>query len=364
MPKMAKSDEGMAKREGMLSDNPELVKEVSAIFGDTLKLDDPPAEPVAAPTPGASADERPAEVTPPGTPEADTTDYKAEALKLRAEREADREEWQRQREGMVAALAGKRRERREAHQQPLSQAQQTSAASQGIALKWNEKGEAFIDPASMAALRMPEDEIERRIEARVNERLAPMEQERLRTAILSEDPARLTPILGELDFAYRHLDSMVQFKQQEMDARPFSGVEEAVNFIEYSGVADKFRAQYPHIAPDRESIREFVLSANRPNAETVKAFVRKVADRKSPVQNVAASAPTAFEPPPQSLDPNKPRSHADRGGKAPANEGNSMERELSDLSDKASKQGAWSLSDPERERLGWLTRTLSKRKAS
>lgn len=353
---MARSEEGMAKREGMLADDPAISKEV----GDLLGIADAPAEPApeSAPAPEAS----PAEVAPEvaAEPAPDTTDYKAEFERLKAEASAREQEWQKQREGMVAALAGKRRERREASaQQPLTQAQQTTAQTQGIPLKWNEKGEAFIDPAQF---RVSDDEIERRIEARVREKLEPIEQERLRSAIVSEDPARLTPILGEIDFSYRYLDSLVQFKQQEMGSEPFHGIDDAVNFIEFSGVGDKFRSQYPHIAPDRASLIEFLTASNRPTAEGVRAFVKKVAERKSPPPTPRAAA--AFEPPPNPLDPSKPRPHADRGGKAPPNEGNSMERELNDLTEKASKQGAYSLTDTERDRLGWLTKTLTKRKAS
>ena len=357
---MAKSEEGQAQREGMLADKPEVLKEVEAIFGSTSEAEPPPPpKEETPPEPDSPAPETPAAGVP------DPTDYKAELAAVLAEREKERLDWQKQREGMVSALSGRRRERREAAQQsPLSQAQQTTAQSQGIALKWNEKGEAFIDAASMAQFRVPEEEIERRIESRVREHLEPIERERLRSAVVSEDPGRLTPILGELDFAYRHLDSMVQFKQHEMGSDPFKSIEEAVSFIEYSGVADKFRAQYPHIAPDANSVREFMLSALRPNAESLRSFVKMVADRKNPAAPRQEARPQGFEPPPSVLDPNKPRPHAERGGKAPAHEGNSMERELADLIEKANKQGAWSISETERERMGWLTKTLSKRKAS
>lgn len=313
-----------------------------------------PEAPVAE-TPEAPAAEVPAE---------DTTDYKAETEKLRAELQAQREEHQKQREGMLRAADSSRWQRRfggGAPQQPLTQAQTTTAASQGVALKWNEKGEAFIDPTTLAGLRTPDEEIERRIEARVSERLAPMEQERMRNAILSDDPVRLTPILGELDFTYRHLDSLVQFKQQEMGSAPFASIDEAVNFIEFSGVADKFRAQYPHIAPDRASMGEFISSAIRPTAETVRAFVKKVADRKSPAALRQSEAAPAFDAPPQQLGADKPRPHAERGGSAPAKQGSSMDRELEDLMGKASSKGEWSLSQQERERVSWLTRAIQKR---
>lgn len=346
----------------------ESVKAFEQAFGEEAPdLKEAPPEPEAAapvetPEAPVADDTTEAPAADEAAPAAEP-DWKAETEKLRVELAAQREEHQKQREGMLRAADSSRWQRRFGGQaqQPLTQAQTTTAASQGVALKWNDKGEAFIDPTALAGLRTPDEEIERRIEARVSERLAPMEQERLRNAVLADDPVRLTPILGELDFTYRHLDSLVQFKQQEMGSAPFASLDEAVNFIEFSGVADKFRAQYPHIAPDRASMGEFISSAIRPTAETVRAFVKKVADRKSPAALRQSEAAPAFDAPPQQLGADKPRPHAERGGSAPAKQGTSMDRELEDLMGKASSKGEWSLSPQERERVSWLTRAIQKR---
>lgn len=366
--KATDSEVGIAAREGLLASDPKNVAEVDAIFGVQQPREEPAAEPEAkaAPEPEVIIKAKP-EAAPAdsGTPAAAVEiDYKAKFEEGERTMAAKEQEWLRQREGLTRAVIEKRRADRAARDAApaLTQPQAQAAAQQGIPVRWTDKGEAFVDEAAIAKLRISDDEIERRIEAGVAAAMEPQRQAQMRNVVVGEDPTRLGPMLAELGFAHRNLNSMVIFKQKEMNYEQFSSADDAADFVEFSGLGTQFRAQFPHIAATEAELREFVKTGFSADPGAVRSILKRAADRKSP--QAAGSPKVAFDPPPMALDPNKPRPHADRGGKAPPASGNSLERELDEITEKVATKGAWTISDQERERMNWLTKTLSKKKAS
>jgi hypothetical protein len=222
-------------------------------------------------------------------------------------------------------------------------------------VRWNEKGEAYIPEE---AVRPSQWEIDARLRAET----APMRAEINRLHVIAENPTEYRPLFDEMAQAFSQFNSMVEWEQRTRGMEPFESMDEALHFIEMSGLQKAFAERYPHIAPDRDSLRDFILAGGGGDRAIMSRVAKGVLSRKKPappVQAVAAPAPPVVQ-----LDPNKPRPHGDRGGKAPPAAGNSLEREFSELTDKMAEQGAWSLNEKETERMKFLTRILSKQKAS
>lgn len=351
----------MAKK--ALADDPEKVKEVDEIFGRET-----PPEEVAAPDPEPAPPVEPVVETPAGdapqaeevsaepTPQPEVVDYKARFEEMEKRLSAREQEFDRQREGMLRDLQKARAERRERRAQDgLTQPQVQAAQAQGIPVKWNEKGEAYIP---QDAIRPPQWEIDSRLRSET----APMHAEINRLHVIAENPAEYRPVVEEMMQAFKQLNSMVEWEQRTRQMEPFESMEEALHFIEMSGLQKQFGERYPHIAPDRQSMQEFILSGGGMDRELLSRFTKGVLSRKKPAQPPVALVPPA--PPVAALPGNKPRPHADRGGKAPTQTPNSLEREFDELTTKVAEQGAWSLDDKETERMKFLTKILSKPKAS